>query len=145
VRRTVLLLSCAIVAACGSSGSHRLTRDEYARRADAICAHYQHLTSALGVPSDTRGLANVAGRTLRLLDKARSELARLRPPQGEQQLAKRWLDSIAVLRRDLVRLRARARANDLLGVRRVAVPAQRHNRATDRLASRLGMTVCSRG
>jgi hypothetical protein len=145
VRRSVLLLSCALLAACGSSGSHRLTRDEYARRADAICAHYQRLTAALGVPTSTSELAPVVSRTLRLFDGASSRLRALQPPRSEQQLAKQWLDSFAVLRRDLLRLRERALANDLLGVRRVAVPARRHNRLTDRLAARLGMTVCSRG
>jgi hypothetical protein len=145
VRRAVLLLSCALVVGCGSSGSHRLTREEYARRADAICSRYQHLTTALGAPSNTRELAVVAGRTLPLLDKARSELARLRAPESEQLLAGQWLDSIDALRRDVVRLRDRALANDLLGVRRVVVPASRHNRASDRLAARLGMKVCSRG
>jgi hypothetical protein len=122
-----------------------LTREEYARRADAICTRYQRLTTALGTPGSTRQLAVVAGKTLRLLDKARAELARLQPPQSEQQLANRWLDSIAVLRSDVVRLRDRAVANDLLGVRRVVGPATRHNHESDRLASRLGMTVCSRG
>jgi hypothetical protein len=145
VRGAVLLLLCAVVAACGSNGSHRLTPEEYARRADAICSRFQRLTTGLGAPSNTHGLAKVAGRTLPLLDKARSDLGRLRPPATEQQLARRWLDSMVVLRRDLVELRERALANDLLGVRRVAVPAQRHNRTTDRLAARLGMTVCSRG
>jgi hypothetical protein len=145
VRRAILLLSCALLAACGSSGSHRLTREEYARRADAICTHYQRLTSALGAPGTTRQLAIVAGRTLRLLDEARADLAQLRPPLSEQQLARQWLDSIAVLRRDVVKLRDRASANDLLGVRHVVRPAARHNRQSDRLASRLGMTVCSRG
>jgi hypothetical protein len=136
---------CAFVAGCGSSGSHRLTREEYARRADAICSRYQRLTTALAAPSTIRQLAVVAGRTLRLLDKARSDLVRLRPPENEQLLARRWLDSIDLLRSDVLRLRDRASANDLLGVRRVVRPASRHNRATDRLAARLGMTVCSRG
>jgi hypothetical protein len=135
VRGAVLLLLCAVVVACSSSGSHRLTREEYARR----------LTTALGAPSTTRELAVVAGRTLPLLDKARSELGRLQPPESEELLARRWIDSIAVLRSDVVRLRDRALANDLLGVRRVVRPASRHNRASDRLAARLGMAVCSRG
>jgi hypothetical protein len=69
----------------------------------------------------------------------------LRPPESEHLLATRWLDSIDLLRSDVVRLRDRALANDLLGVRRVVRPASRHNRATDRLARRLGMKVCSRG
>jgi hypothetical protein len=145
VRAAVLLLLCGFVAACGSGGSHRLTREEYARRADAICSRYQRLTTALAAPSTTRQLAMVAGRTLRLLDKARFELVRLRPPESEQLLAGRWLDSIDVLRRDVVRLQDRASANDLLGVRRVVRPATRDNRATDGLAARLGMKVCSRG
>lgn len=139
-----LLLLCALLTACGSSSSHRLSKSEYARRADAICARYQRLASSLAVPSNTIQLAIAARGTLRLLDTAISKLRRLRPPQDEQELAKRWLASLATLRRDVVKLRNRAEANDLAGIHALVGPAQRHDRASLSLAKKLGMNVCSR-
>jgi hypothetical protein len=144
MRPAVLLLLCATLAGCGSGGPKRLSKQEYARRADAICAFYQRLTAAFGTPSNTRQLARVAARTVQALDTAIAGLRRLRPPASEQPLAEQWLASLSTLRRDVVHLRDRARANDLAGIRRLVAPAQRHDRTSARLAARLGMVVCSK-
>ena len=144
MRRVVLLVLCATLAGCGSSGNKRLSRDEYARRADAICGRYHRLIATFGTPSGTRELARVADRTLRALDTAVADLRGLRPPTSEQPLARGWLTSLSTLRGDVVKLRARARANDLAGIRRLVGPAQQHNRTSNGFAARLGMTVCSK-
>jgi hypothetical protein len=144
MRCAVLLLSCATLAGCVSSGSRRLSTHEYARRADAICARFHRVTAELGTPSGTRQFAHVAGRTLRTLDEAIADLRRLHPPTNEQQLVRRWLNSLSTLHRDVSKLRDRAQANDLAGIRRLVAPAQRHDRASDRLATKLGLAVCSK-
>jgi hypothetical protein len=144
MRGAILVLVCALLAGCGGGGSKRLSKEEYARRADAVCTLYQRLTAAFGTPSTPSGLARVADRTLHALDKAIADLRRLHPPESEQQLAGRWLASLSTLRRDVVRLRDRARANDLAGIQRIVGPAQRHDRASAQLAATLGMVVCSK-
>ena len=144
MRPALLLLVCAAVTACGTSSHHGLSKREYARRADALCARYQRLASPPSPATTTRQLARAANRTLRLLDMTLSKLRALPLPRDEEQLAKRWLASLARLRFDVLQLRERAEANDLAGIHAVVAPAQAHDRESLRLAARLGMHVCSR-
>ena len=98
MRRTFLLAASLLLVACGSGGDHRLSKEEYAKRADAICARFNRqqpsLPSAQNVTA--RQVARLADRTLPLLDRSIADLRRLAPPKEEQQLADRWL---AALRR----------------------------------------------
>ncbi len=78
-----------------------------------------------------------------VFDKTVADLRVLRPPADEQALVTRWLAKLSRLRADIVVLRERAAANDLAGVHRVVARAGRVNDESNRLASRLGMHVCS--
>ena len=90
-----------------------------------------------------RALADVAGRSLPLLDRALRDLGRLRPPKDEEATTRAWLRQLSLLRRDVVRIRNRARANDANGVRAVVPAATKRNERFSRLAAQLGMAVCS--
>jgi hypothetical protein len=146
VRRALLAVPLVVTLAsgCGSGGEKRLSREEYAKRADAVCRAYNAGTQGLGTPASMRGLARVAGRGLPFLDRALRDLRRLRPPKDEEPTTRRWLRQLALLRKDVVRIRDRARANDANGVRSVVPAATRQNERFSRLAGELGMTVCSR-
>jgi hypothetical protein len=146
VRRSLLALPLvlALAAGCGSSGEKRLSREEYAQRADTVCRAYNAGTRGLGTPHSMRALARVAGRSLPFLDRALRDLRRLRPPKGEEATTRRWLRQLSLLRGDVVRIRNRARANNANGVRRVVPDATERNDRFSRLAGELGMTVCSR-
>jgi hypothetical protein len=144
VRRTLTALLCVLLlAACGSS-SNRLSREEYAKRADAICRNYNEKTKSLGTPTDPKGLVKLADRTLPLLDDAVAKLRKLRPPEDEQALSNRWLASLAQLRSDVVDIRASANANDLLGVAKLVPTARRHLAHSNLLATQLGTHVCNK-
>jgi hypothetical protein len=143
VRRAVIApVVAALVAACGS-GDDRLSKEEYAKRADTICGRYNHATGELGTPRTMPALARVAGRSLPLLDDAIRDLRALRAPEDEEPTARTWLRQLALLRGDVVRIRDRARANDAQGVAVVVPAATRRNRRFADLAAQLGMRVCS--
>jgi hypothetical protein len=146
VRRTFLLAASLLLVACGSGGDHRLSKEEYAKRADAICTRFNRqqpsLPSAQNVTA--RQVARLADRTLPLLDRTIADLRRLAPPKEEQQLADRWLAALRRLRVDAVRIRDRARANDLGGVGALVGPSQRDERSAELLAAQLGTSVCSK-
>jgi len=146
VRRTFLLAASVLLVACGSGGDHRLSKEEYAKRADAICARFNRQQPSL--PSlqnvTARQVARLADRTLPLLDTTIADLRRLAPPKEEQQLADRWLAALRRLRVDAVKIRDRARANDLSGVGALVGPSQRDERSAERLAEQLGTSVCSK-
>jgi aminopeptidase N len=145
VRCAVLALALLLVAAgCGSSGEKRLSKEEYAQRADAVCRRTNRLTQSPGDVSSMPALARFADRTLKPLDRALRDLRALRPPKEEQATANAWLRQLALLRSDAVRIRDRARENDAHGVSAVAVTASARNERFKALAAQLGMTVCSR-
>jgi hypothetical protein len=139
-----LLLVAALAGGCGSSGQKRLSREEFAQRADAVCRRTNRLTQPAATPTTMPGLARLAERSLPPLDRARRELRALRPPEDEEATVRAWLRQLGLLRAGAVRIRDRAQANDAKGVQAAAVATQRVNARFHALAARLGMQVCSR-
>jgi len=147
VRRalTALCVLLAFAAGCGSGGEKRLSKEEYAKRADAVCRRYNEGTRPLGTPQSMPALAKVADRSLPLLDRAIRDLRALEPPKDEEAAARAWLRQLSLLRGDVVRIRDRASANDARGVRKVVPAATRRNARFAELATQLGMSVCNQG
>ena len=145
-RAAPLLVAIVLVAGCGSGGSkgQRLTRDEYAAKADAVCSKYKAKADALSQPATLSDLADVSDQVLPLLHDARGELHALRPPQNEDATAKAWLDEFDVIIDDIQKIRDAAKKNDAGAVQAAATPALRHNEHSNDLATQLGMTVCNK-
>ena len=142
---TALCVLLAFAAGCGSGGEKRLSKEEYANRADAACRRYNEGTRPLGTPQSMPALAKVADRSLPLLDRAIRDLRALRPPRDEETTVRSWLRQLSLLRGDVVRIRDRARANDARGVRAVVPAATQRNARFSQLATQLGMSVCNQG
>jgi len=142
----LLLAACACLTACGSSGEKRLSKDEYARRADAICLRFnRQQPSAPNLQNVTvKQVERLASQTIPLLDRTIADLRRLRPPKDEQALADRWIASLRRLRTDAAKIRDRAHANDLAGVGALVAPSQQDERTSDQLAGQLGTKVCDK-
>ena len=144
MRRALALLVVSVLAACGGSGGNRLSKTEYASRANAICAQFNRQVAGFGGAADLKALARLSDRTLPALEETTRKLRALRPPKDEEAIANEWLASLERLHADVVRIRDRARANDLRGVQRVVPGATKDNRRADALANRLGATACSK-
>ena len=140
-----LTLALLLLPACGGGGGETLTRQEYAQKADAICAKGKTKTSALPTPANLQDLARVADQTLDALGDARNDLERLKPPPQERALAAQWLAAIKRLEDNVARIRDHAKANDRQAVYNEATKAQKGNARANELASRLGLTVCNKG
>lgn len=136
-RAPFLVLAVAIVAGCGGNSS-------YAAKADAICGKYAKQTNALGKPTNIAELADVADKTLPILDRAASELGALEPPPGKRAAAEQWLAQFRQLREDLREIRDRARDRDAKGVTASALRAQQDNAKANELGTRLGFKVCNK-
>jgi len=142
-RALILLLATTVLAGCGGGGDETLTRDEYASKADAICAKYKQRTDALDRPATLSELANVADDVVPILEQARDELRDLKPPADEQATASSWLDEFDVIISDVEKIRDKAKQNDPAGVQQLARPALDHNKRANELATLLGMTTCA--
>src|SRR6266511_3370961 len=133
------------VAGCGGGSSKRLTKEEYTSQADAICGKYNQQVKALDTnPTNLSELADVADKTIPILDNAIDDLHKLKPPASEQGTADRWLSQVENLKDDLTEIRDKAKAKDMQGVQAVVPKAQEHNSQSNQLATQLGMSVCNK-
>jgi hypothetical protein len=140
-----------LAAGCGggssnSSSGDRLSRSDYAAKADAICKKYNEKTKQIG--NQSKSLADVAkafDQALPLLANALSEIRTLKPPKSEQHTVDEWLAQSEVLKHDLQEMRDKAKAKDLKGVQEAFARASANDRQGNRLAAKLGMKVCSKG
>ena len=140
-----LALPLLVLAGCGGSGGgQQLTREEYASRADAICGKYNQQANAIANPKSLSDLAEVADKTLPILDNAISDLKKLRPPASEKATSDQWLEQVQNLKDDLQDIRDKAKSNDITGVQSVVPKAQDHNSKSNALATELGMSVCNK-
>ena len=140
----MIALALFVLPGCGGGGGQALTKEEYAAKADAICKRGNEQRQGLGNPTNVAELAQVADKTLSVLDDAISDLSKLKPPASEKALADQWLTQIRKLREDLKQIRDKAKEKDLLALRQIAAASQDHNLRANDLATRLGMTVCNR-
>jgi hypothetical protein len=144
VRRALVLALATLFAVVGCGGdSERLSRQEFAEKADAICAKGNRETEMLPSPANLPELAEVSDKTIDILDDALNELRKLEPPEDEQKIVDQWLAQFETLRDDLAEIRDKARANDLAGVQAIAERAQDHNARANELGTTLGMKVCN--
>jgi hypothetical protein len=147
-RAAPLLLTVLVLSGCGGGddgGGERLTREEYAAQADAICTTYNEQVKSLQSPSNIDELGEAADKTLPILDNAIGDLRELKPPESDQATADEWLDQVELLKGDLEEIRDRAQDNDLPGVQAAVPSAQQHNDRSNELATQLGMSVCNMG
>lgn len=134
-----------VLAGCGGGGGGQpLTKEQYASKADAICGKYNHQVNALANPKSLSDLADVADRTLPILDSAIRDLKKLTPPASEKATSDQWLEQVRNLKDDLQEIRDKARSNDIKGVQSVVPKAQDHNSKSNALATELGMSVCNK-
>ena len=153
VRRASLLVLVALAAGgCGGSGGdggggggERLSRADYASKADAICRKYNRKTQSLGRVRNLSELAKAFDKALPILEDALAELGTLKPPESEQGTVSRWLAQSQVLKRDLEQIRDRAKAKDMKSVQSLFAKATRDDQHGNELAKQLGMKVCSKG
>jgi Rad3-related DNA helicase len=139
------LLTLLLATACGGGGGGpRLTKQEWASKADAICGKYNQQVKALDNPSNLQELASVAERTIPILGNAIDDIRKLRPPESEQETVDQWLDEVEKLQDDLEEIRDKAKDDDMAGVQAVVPQAQQHNTRSNELATELGMTVCNK-
>jgi chromosome segregation ATPase len=148
----VLVPVVVLAAGCGgggnnsSGGGERLSRSQYAAKADAICKKYNEKTKQIGNNSKT--LADVSkafDQALPLLENALSEIKALKPPKSEQRQVDEWLAQSEVLKHDLQEVRDKAKAKDLKGVQDAFARASANDKQGTRLAAKLGMKICSKG
>src|SRR5919202_4191466 len=113
--RVVVAFAVATLAAGCGGGSGRLSKAEYAKRADAICTKYNAKLKALARPTGIKELPAYVDHALPLARKGDDELRALKPPKDEERTAKEWLDQSDSVVGSMERLRDAAKKSDRTG------------------------------
>ena len=145
MRCTALVVGAVFLAAGCGGGGGGLSKAEYAKRADAICTKYNAKLRGLARPTSISGLPAYVDKALPLARKGDDELRALKPPKDEEQAAKEWLDQNDSVVGSMERLRDAAKKADRAGIQVALNEASSANRTANRLARRLGLSVCARG
>ena len=143
------VLSAAIlgllVASCGGSGGGRLSKDDYAKQADAICSKYNRKIQALGTPKTLADIGGFADKALKVTRQGNAELRGLKPPANEEQTAKEWIAQNELVAKAVGDLSDAAKKNDKPAIQAALKRGQRANKSANGLARDLGLRVCARG
>ena len=141
----VVLLS----AGCGdddrrADGEERLTREEYVRRADEICAEYDRRLEALDEPKSVRDVARLAEDAFPIAQEGIARLRELRPPAEIAPRVRAWLRLNDANARQIHALQEAAERGDTRRVQEIASDAADNERRADALAKEIGLVECAR-
>jgi hypothetical protein len=142
-RFAISALALVLLAAAGCGGGGRLTRAEYAKKADAICVKYNGKINALDRPKNEAELVGYVDKAVPLVKDASGELADLKPPQDEQHTADAWNKANADVAVALQHLREGAKAKDQAKMQAALKDGNTANSRANNLARTLGMTSCA--
>jgi hypothetical protein len=147
VRRAaaLLIVTTALAAGCGGGSGGRLSKQDYSKQADAICAKYNRKIQALGAPRSLAEIPSFADKALKLTRQGNDELESLKPPKSEEPTAKKWVAQNDLVANAVADLRDAAKKNDKAEIRAALRRGQAANRTANALARDLGLRVCPRG
>jgi hypothetical protein len=132
-----------VASACGGGGSERLSRDQFAKKADTVCRDVDERTRAVAVPDSIEKIPDYVSKVLPIFDDGLSRLRELQPPSNLEDAVRRWLDSLSGGRDLVANLGEAADAGDIAEVQAVGVRATRSSNRTHAIARSLGLTDCA--
>jgi hypothetical protein len=132
------------VAGCGESkGSDRLSKEDYLKRADAVCTAYDHRLEELPEPKTIEGVVTLADEAKPVAERGLAELRKLRPPTDLQEDVDAWLALNQANVDAIDDLRKAAAASDEASARAVSQRAVENEQKADALAKRIGLEECA--
>jgi hypothetical protein len=148
VSYTLLLAAVAAVAlavgGCGESkGADRLSKEDYVKRADAVCAAFDHRLDELPEPKTIEQVVTLADQAKPVAEDGLAELRKLRPPTELQEDVDAWLALNQENVDAIDDLREAAAASDEAGAQAVSKRAVENERKADALAKRIGLEECA--
>ena len=132
------------LAGCGESkGADRLSKEDYVKRADAVCAAFDHRLEELSEPKTIEQVVTLADQAKPVAEDGLAELRKLRPPTELQEDVDAWLALNQENADAIDDLREAAAASDEAGAQAVSKRAVENERKADALAKRIGLEECA--
>src|SRR5688500_3907518 len=132
----------ASATAMSSGDEERLSREEFARSADANCRELGQFAAALGNPTTPAGIARKMDRMMPEFWRRVAAQARLTPPMGQEVTTEQWMTAMAAVGSDFEAIRNAAKRRDMAALQAANRSSAAHSKGAARLSSQLGLKVC---
>jgi hypothetical protein len=139
VRRAAVAI-VFVLAGCG--GEERLTKPEFVRQANAICAKYERRLDAIPQPRELRDVQSYIDRGVPLAKGELAELEELRPPERDEPAVERLLAQVEATISELERLGEAAAARDREAAQAAAARVEEAGARAAKLARDYGLDEC---
>lgn len=143
-RLLALLVLGMLLAACGGGGAARLSKQEYAKQADALCTKYTTDLNKLGQPQSFAALATFADKAVPLAQRLIDDTKNLKPPEDEQSTVDSWSAENQKVVDAIKALGAAARKNDQKAAKAALDQGNAANERSNVLGRQLGMDACTK-
>jgi transcriptional regulator with AAA-type ATPase domain len=142
--RGCAVVAVALIAAGGcGGGDDRLSRDEYVKQADAICAKYQKRLDALPEPENVQELKELVDEGLPIAREGYQELKALEPPEELEADVSEWFERNDRNLELIEELGQAAEEGDEQRIQSLASEAEKNEEEADRIATGIGLDVCA--
>jgi len=131
-----------LLAACG--GSARLSKQEFAKRADALCTKYTSDLQKLGQPQSFAELATFTDKAVPLAQKLIDDTKKLKPPKDEQALVDQWNTQNQKVVDAIKALGDAAHKSDQKAAQSALQTGDAANTKSNTLGKQLGMVACTK-
>ena len=145
-RALVPVLVLGVATGCAGGGD-RLSKSEYTRQADGICARYDERLGAVERELDRvespEAAAAAIDRGIPIVKDGIAELRELEPPEELEDDVERWLELNEENAENLEKLRDAAEAGDAQQAEEIATRGEETERRSDELAQEIGLEDCA--
>jgi hypothetical protein len=133
----------ALAAGCGGGSDGRLSKQEFLQQANAICKRYDAKVAALGSPSSPADIPRFVEKGIPVIQQGIAELRALRPPADLESDYNRMLDETEKAIPAARRLADAAENRDAAAVQKAIEEGNAADEASDRIATKLGLSKCA--
>jgi hypothetical protein len=137
-----LVAGATALAAAGCGGEERLSRAEFQRQGNAICAKYDRQIEAIGTPASVEEVPEYVDKALPVIEQQIEEMRDLNPPEEDQEAYDDMLaeaENTVDAGRDLGDA---AEANDNAAIENALNEGNAASDRADEHATELGLTDC---
>jgi len=150
-RRSLLLCTTlaasAVGAGCGGGGSGGggggITKAEFVKRADAVCAKASADVNALGTPKSIRDLGRLSDKAKGIAAKEVADVRALGAPKGDETQVRAMLAAVERSIAVIGRVAEAAKAGNSAKVQQILTEAQTDTERARRLAQAYGLKRCA--
>ena len=140
------VLALALAAAgCGGGGSKTLSKEEYGKQLNTICADYNAKVKKIGQPNSIAELADKGPKLLEEFDKTVAKADKLKPPSEIKTDVDKFLSESKQLRDAIDQLINAAKKNDAAKITEFGGKADALSKDTDAFGKKLGAPACAQG